>query len=345
MKSFRSFILFALIIFAQAGFAQKNPGELLAKYSYKMKINDVFIVYADYEVYYNLAKRKAGAITDLAKDTLKAGTKFTLQDAVVSVEKDFVTEKNVEYTNLIIKTDDGRLRKVLHPEYIHTKCYKENESSLPVKKYAAIEYALDYGSISLWIVFAIAIVITLLYQYQIKRLDKLFHKITAKEKKIHNPGRSLFLASGIVGAISGIIIFGTADIMKMFYMYAPVFSFPANESWIVKYYWSLQFLPIPFIVWGVYRNISEFGVKLGLIRSLLLIIASIAFFWTGVIVALIAIALIVFYIMAAMGKGIADSDDGSYNQHTKILQTDGTYRETIITKNKDHKEIKRRYVD
>jgi hypothetical protein len=133
--------------------------------------------------------------------------------------------------------------------------------------------------------------------------------------------------------------------LKQFYMYAPVFTFPSSGGFFEKFYWALQFLPIPFIAWGVYRNIIEFGVKFGLIRSVILLIGCIAFFWTGVVIALITIALIVFMLMAKMGKGIADSDDGSYNQYAKILQTDGTYRETIITRNKDHKEIKRHYVD
>jgi hypothetical protein len=346
MKSLLNSILCVIILLTSISFAQKaNPQLLLDKYAYKMKINDVFIVYADYEVTYKLSKKKQGAITDIAIDTLKPGVKFVLQDAIVYTEKDFVTEKPVEYTHLIIKTEEGRIRTVMHPEYIHTKCYKEGESNLPQKKYAMMESALNYKSTSLWIIFGIAVLVTMIYHYQIKRIDKLFYKLTNKERKIYNPGKSVFLASGIVGALSGIVIFFNADLMKEFYMYAPMFAFPSNGSWVVKYYWALQFLPIPFVAWGVYRSIIEFGVKFGLIRSLFLLIGCAAFFWTGVVIALITIALIVFMLMAKMGKGIADSDDGSYNQYTKILQTDGTYRETIITRNKDQKEIKRRHVD
>jgi|GEM_PF-1785158 len=336
MKTIFYSLITLLILLPVAQNAQNsNSNELLEKYTYKMQLNDVVIVGSDYVVYKLLKPQTKNNASILQIDTLKAGSKFKLIDASISVEKDFATDKNVENIFLTIELEDGSTRRILHPENIHSQCYKEGESSIPVKIHALLTDMLSYKETSFWYTFLICLTVALLYLFQIKRVDRLFDKLLKKKRKIYNPGYAFYVASGVLGAISGILIFFADDQFKQFFMYFPVFSFPSSQSWVVQYYWSLQIIIPLLFFWGIYRNITEFGIKLGLIRSFLLLIAGLAFFWTGVTVSLIAIGLLVLRIGSAMASSMANKNSVRvYDQQEYNIAT-GETKKVRVTVNED----------
>ncbi len=322
-----------------------NSNEILDKFPYKMQLNDVFYVWSDYIVYEVMKPQTKNNDLVLQLDTLKAGSKFKLTEATVYVEKDFVTEKDVEHIYFTIELEDGTTRRILHPQYLHTQCYREGESTIPVSIHSMLTDMLNYKATSFWYTFLICLTVSLLYLYQIKRLDKLFYKLLAKKRKIYNPGYTFFFAAGVLGAISGILIFFADIEFKLFFMYFPVLSFPSEDSLVIQYFWLLQVLIPAFFFWGVYRNISEFGVKFGLIRSVVLLVAGLAFFWTGVAIALIAIGLLIFRIGTSMANTIASQKYKTVVERSEFNVFSGEEKKVRVTLDGDGKEESRKYIE
>lgn len=335
MKSYlRTTILFILVfsnLFAQL----IKEHELLTKNNWKA--GDSFDVVTETISYYKLKKVKAGSITDVAIDTLRSGAKFVLLGIKETAEKDFVTEKMVKRPLLVIKKENGDVREISNPDEIIRGCVKEGEDPRPQKVYAFLKYLLSWQETSFWSSFLIAAVISFVFIKQFRRLDSALHKAAKREEKIFFPGKSFFLISGIVGAVTGILLFVTADQFYQFYMYAPTFAFPSEKSWIFQYYWGLQFLLIPFLAFAVYRNIQEFGNKFGLIRSFILLIASIAFFWTGVTIALIGIGLIIVMLSAKVASNMRVSQKREYIK-TEVNMFGGKETQVLVKVDEDGKE-------
>ncbi|MFA7420853.1 MAG: hypothetical protein WCZ90_14315 [Melioribacteraceae bacterium] len=317
MKSYlRTTILFVLVftnVFAQL----ITEHELLTKNNWKA--GESFDVISEIICYYKLKKVKPGSITDLAVDTLRSGSKFTLLGVKEVKEKDFITDKMVNRPVFVIKKENGDVREISNPNQIIKSCVKEGEDPKPQKVYAFLKYLLSWQESSFWTSFLISAIISFLFIKLFRKLDSALHKAAKTEQKIFFPGKSFFIISGTIGAITGILLFVTADQFYQFFMYAPTFAFPSDKSWIFQYYWAIQFLPIPFFGFAVYRNIQEFGTNFGLIRSLILLIAGIAFFWTGVTISLIAIGLFIFMLMAKVASEMPISQKREYIKTEKDL--------------------------
>lgn len=339
MKSFLSSTILFILVFSNLFAQLMKEHELLTKNNWKA--GDSFEVVTETISYYKLKKVKPGSITDGAIDTLRSGVKFVLLGVKETAEKDFVTEKMVKRPVLVIQKENGDVREISNPDEIIRGCVKEGEDPKPQKVYAFLKYLLSWQETSFWSSFLIAAVISFLFIKQFRRLDSSLRKAAKREEKIFFPGKSFFLISGIVGAITGILLFVTADQFYEFFMYAPVFTFPSEKSWIFQYYWALQFLLIPFLAFAVYRNIQEFGNKFGLIRSAILLVAGIAFFWTGVTIALIAIGLIIVMLSAKIVEATTPKAERLVNvtEHESLggLKTKiKTYVSDDGTKRKDY---------
>lgn len=342
MKSFlRPTILFILLfsnLFAQL----MKEHEVLTKNN--LKVGETFNVYYETLSYYKLKKVKPGSITDRAVDTLKSGSKFTLLGVKETSEKDFVTDKMVKRPVLIVQKENGDVREISDLYSIGKSFVKEGEDSGPQKIYAFLRHLFDWQGKMFWLSFLISTAIAFLYLKSFRYIDSKLHTAAKKEQKIFFPGKSFFFASAIVGAVTGILAFVTADQFCEFYMFAPTFTFPSEKSWIVQYYWALQFLLVPFLAFAVYRNIQEFGNKYGIIRSVILLIASIAFFWTGLMVSLIAIGLIIFMLGAKVVQATTPKSErlvnvAEYETVGGLKKQIKTYVSDDGTKRKDYVNI------
>jgi hypothetical protein len=343
MKSYLRFILLSTLLFTTLSAQIKKEHEMLTKYNWKA--GDSFEVISQTISYYKLSKVKPGAITDMAIDTLKSGSTFTLLGIKEVTEKDFVTDKLIKRPYFIIQKENGDLREISNPDDILRGCVKKGDDPKPQRVYAFLKYLLSRQESSFWTSFFIAAIISFLFIKLFRKLDSALHKAAKTEQKIFFPGKSFFMVSGIVGAITGVLLFVTADQFYQFFMYAPTFAFPADKSWVYQYYWAIQFIPIAFFGFAVYRNIQEFGTNFGLIRSLILLIASIAFFWTGVTIALIGIGLIIVMFMSKAAETIAPKNErlvrvseSEYMGGLKVVEKtyksdDGTSRKEYTNRN------------
>lgn len=343
MKSFlRPTILFILVfsnLFAQL----MKEHELLTQNN--LKAGETFTVFYETLSYYKLKKVKPGSITDGAVDTLKVGSKFTLLGVKETSEKDFVTAKMVKRPVLVVQKENGDVREITSLYSIGKNYVKEGEDAGPQKIYTFLRHLFDWQGKMFWLSFLISAVLAFTYIKSFRYIDSKLHSAVKKEQKIFFPGKSFFFASGIVGAVTGLLVFFTGDQFCEFYMFAPTFTFPSEKSWIFQYYWALQFLLIPFLAFAVYRNIQEFGNKFGLIRSAILLAASIAFFWTGVTIALIGIGLIIVMLSAKVVEATTpkverlvnvaeyDTIGGLKTQVRTYVSDDGTKRKDYINSN------------
>lgn len=307
MKTYLRLIIISALLFSNLFAQLKKEHELLSKNNWNA--GDSFEVISETISYYKLKKVKPGAITDLAIDTLKSGSTFTLLGIKEVTEKDFVTDQMIKRPYFIIQKENGELREISNPNDIIKGCVRKGDDPKPQKVYAFLKYLLSWQESSFWTSFLIAALISLLFIKLFKKLDSVLHRASKTEEKIFFPGKSYFLMSGLIGAVTGLLLFFTADQFYEFYMHAPTFTFPGDKSWVYQYYWAIQFIPIPFFAFAVYRNIHEFGTKFGLIRSIILLIASIAFFWTGVTVALIGIGLIIVMFMSKAAQTMAPKNE------------------------------------
>jgi uncharacterized membrane protein len=173
-----------------------------------------------------------------------------------------------------------------------------------------------------WIVLGITLLLSALFLIFSGMIDRIFYKWSGKRPKISKPGVAFLIASAVFGALAGLTILFYDLRFKDFVMHLPVFRYPAEAVFVVKFYWSLQIFFLGFYGWAVYRSILEFGTKAGIVRSLILLIPAFCIFWTTLATSFI---VVVGAIILAVMSGMASDAGKGPRSSTTIKEEVGTF--------------------
>ena len=166
------------------------------------------------------------------------------------------------------------------------------------------------------------------------------YKLSGREKKIKRPGFLFIVISAVIGALLGVTyLFNDMEFIE-YAMYMPHFAFPATSSFLLKFYWFSQLLFIVMICWLVYRSIKAFGPLYGILRSVVVLIAGIAIFWTTLatsFLAVIGILILTFTSTAALSAGDGPTEYTTIKEKTF---TSSGEKENVIIKHDNSGHIK-----
>lgn len=278
-----------------------------------ISIGDVFIVDAkEYVVYACTEDPETKSFTVIRKDSLKSGTRFKILDTV-SMDRMF---------RAVIELPDGSKGLAFNLPLIHKYCYKEGKSPIPSRIRRTVDPALTFTKLRLYVVLLITCGFSLLFLLSWSAIDRLLRKWSGKEAKVRRSGLLFLLASAVFGCLAGATMLFYDTVFKEFIMYLPNFTYPAGSGFIPKFYWTLQPFFLLFFGWAVFRSIHEFGVKAGLVRSLIMLLAGFAIFWTTMITSFLAIVVI---LILAYTTGMASDLEKGPQAETVVREETQTF--------------------
>ena len=297
----------------------------------KAPIGSKFIVdVGDYEVYPDLNQIQQISLQESRKDTLAKGQSFRIVDTVRVFRK--IAAK--------IELDNGSLAYIPNMRTIGKYCHKEGESAIHSKIWRTLDSGLRFTFMAFWKTLLVTFIISLLFLIFAGKIDNLLYKLSGREKKIKRPGFLFIVISAVIGALLGVTyLFNDMEFIE-YAMYMPHFAFPTASSFLMKFYWFSQLLFIVMLCWLVYRSIKAFGPLYGILRSVVVLIAGVAIFWTTLatsFLAVIGILILTFTSTAALSAG-----DGP-TEHTTIKEktfTSSGEKENVIIKHDNSGHIK-----
>jgi hypothetical protein len=284
-------------------------------------VGDVFIVDAkQFVVYPDKNDLENKNFLEWKSDTLKSGDKFKIID---------IQRLGVKY-GALIRLPDSSMAYVVNLVTLPKYCYKEGTSPWNGRIERSLDSMIRFSHKEFWIILGVTLLISALFLIFSGMIDRSFYKWSGKKRKIVKPGIAFLVASALFGALTGLSILFYGSRFKDFVMHLPIFTYPAESVFIVKFYWSLQIFFLGFYGWAVYRGIREFGVKTGIVRSLIILIPAFAIFWTALATSFVvlvgALVLLFMSVMASdVGKGPQPStmikeEIGTFTGEKKTVQ-------------------------
>ena len=265
--------------------------------------SDIFVVDAsEYIVYTSRKEIETMNFLDWKADTLKKGEKFKVLE---------ILRLNAKLGALVALPDSSRayvINLVTLPKY----CYKEGTSPTKGRIQRSLDTMLRFTHKEFWILLCITLLASLLYLIFAGVIDKKLYKWSGNTPGVTKSGIAFLYASAFFGVLTGLTVLFYDTEFKNFILHIPVFTFPSKAGIIVKFFWIQQLVMPAFFGWAIFRSIREFGYKAGLVRSFILIIPAIAFYWTTLATSFIAlVGLLIVTFTSAMASDIGKGPQAS----------------------------------